>query len=119
MLQYCSSSTVASPRWLGVRQPVRRYASASVSPSVPPSASPSVPPPRQSKASRKANAAVRSSRLRRRLLARAAGRVENTPDYLSSLAALQRLVTSFREELNETQNSRWLAVEEALLEHAA
>jgi len=130
MLQYGSSGNVAPPHWLGVRQPARRYASSagppSGSPAGSPAGSPSVSPPRppsgprrRSKTSSKADPAIRASRLRRRLLADAAARVENTPEYLSSLAALQRLVTGFRQELNEAQNSRWLAVEDALLEHAA
>src|SRR5688572_21439969 len=138
MLLYRSSISLAPPLWLGVRQPARRYASAAKPPSGQPAEERSGAQPRaerrrarrqhpqrpersvhsrQSKASPGASPASRSSR--RRLLAAAAGRIENTPEYLGSLAALQRLVTSFRKELNEAQNRRWLAVEEALLEHAA
>jgi hypothetical protein len=58
-------------------------------------------------------------RQKRRLLASAAARVEHTREYRRSLEALQELVASFRGALNETQRARWLAVEDALFEHAS
>jgi hypothetical protein len=55
----------------------------------------------------------------RRLLAAAAARIERTREHRRSEQALHQLVAGFRAELTEAQNARWLAVEEALLEHAA
>jgi hypothetical protein len=53
------------------------------------------------------------------LLAVASARIEKMREYRRSLHVVQELVAAFRAELNETQNARWLVVEEALLEHAA
>jgi hypothetical protein len=57
-------------------------------------------------------------RLRRRLV-QAAAQIEKSPEYQRSLAELAQLAASFQAELEPAQRSKWLALEDALLDHVA
>jgi hypothetical protein len=55
----------------------------------------------------------------RRQLARAAARIERRADHQRSLADMAELASSFQAELDPAQKDRWLALEDAMLEHVA
>jgi hypothetical protein len=60
-----------------------------------------------------------AARRARRQLARAAARIERSGAYQRSLSELAELASTFRAELEPPQRERWLALEDAVLEHVA
>jgi perilipin-4 len=72
-----------------------------------------------SSASGAAHQRARARRALRRQLARASARIENGSEYQRSLARLSELAAGFQRGLDTVQKSRWLTLEEAMLEHTA